>query len=212
MVYDILLDKINSGELKTGYKYTAKELAEQMSISRTPVNEAVKLLAEQGYITVVPKSGFTVNKYYWEDVEEIAQIINYIERMVFSRILNKNEQIKTKDMLAFCNAMLLAIESGDGQAYSAAYLKLHEAMFRHAKVNLVSDVFKRYWNYTEWYNISTPERKTMMEEICKDYMRAICALEQRDTHELERIMNTHLERMLQFLSICLKDISIEHRS
>lgn len=207
MVYEILLDKVNRGELQPGYKYTAKELAEQMSISRTPVNEAVKRLAEQGHITMMPKAGFTVNKIYWEDIEEIAQIINYIERMIFHRILQRGNNLKLERMIVLCDAMSLAVESENSEAYFNAFWKLHETMYTLAKIKLARDIFKRYWNYNEWYNVSTPERKTIMLELCKDYLRVVCALEQHDAREVDRIMEQHLEQMLRFLKMCFGDIA-----
>src|SRR5688572_4529313 len=52
--YDVLLRAIVSGELAPGQRIRDRDLAEQLSVSRMPVREALKRLEDEGLVETVP--------------------------------------------------------------------------------------------------------------------------------------------------------------
>lgn len=59
-VYDILRKQIQSAELAPGTSINERYLTELLGISRTPIREAIKRLANDGLITIIPNVGTTV--------------------------------------------------------------------------------------------------------------------------------------------------------
>jgi DNA-binding GntR family transcriptional regulator len=58
--YAALLDAIVTGELAPGARLRDQELAERLGISRTPVREALRRLADEGLVDVAPQSATRV--------------------------------------------------------------------------------------------------------------------------------------------------------
>ena len=61
-VYRILVQSIVDGELPPGTKLQEKHVAKQMEVSATPVREAFKKLAGDGFIEIVPYCGAIVKE------------------------------------------------------------------------------------------------------------------------------------------------------
>ncbi|WP_313817377.1 GntR family transcriptional regulator [Citricoccus sp.] len=55
------------------------ELAEEYGVSKTPVREALRLLAHEGWVTVLPRKGYLVRSLRLEDVHDIFEVRQMIE-------------------------------------------------------------------------------------------------------------------------------------
>lgn len=59
-ISDTLRQRIIEGKLSSGEKLAEREIAQEFGTSRVPVREAFKILENEGYIEVRPRSGTTV--------------------------------------------------------------------------------------------------------------------------------------------------------
>jgi DNA-binding GntR family transcriptional regulator len=69
-VFLALRARILAGELRANAVLREQALAEELSVSRTPVREALRRLAEAGLVTFVPNRGATVVEWTIEQVRE----------------------------------------------------------------------------------------------------------------------------------------------
>jgi DNA-binding GntR family transcriptional regulator len=63
---NLILDIVRTLRLKAGHHVTEQWLAEELSVSRTPVRSALKLLAERGIVEARPNHGFFLAKSWSE--------------------------------------------------------------------------------------------------------------------------------------------------
>lgn len=56
-VYKVLREAILKGELMIGEKITEMEIASELSVSRTPVREAFRMLEQEELINIIPQQG-----------------------------------------------------------------------------------------------------------------------------------------------------------
>lgn len=75
-----LRDMIIEGELAVGERLHDGNLAEILSVSRTPVREAIKLLATEGLVELLPGRGARVADLSIASVSELFEVIAGIER------------------------------------------------------------------------------------------------------------------------------------
>jgi DNA-binding GntR family transcriptional regulator len=78
-IADIIREKIFEHELKPGAWVNEKELTEELQISRTPLREAIKVLAAEGLITMKLRRGAYVTEVETSDVSNIFQVISILE-------------------------------------------------------------------------------------------------------------------------------------
>jgi DNA-binding GntR family transcriptional regulator len=71
--YSELQDQIISGQLQAGQRLMADQLAEALSISQTPVKEALVRLEHEGLVEVASRRASTVRRFTLADIEEIYE-------------------------------------------------------------------------------------------------------------------------------------------
>jgi DNA-binding GntR family transcriptional regulator len=71
---------IFSGELRPGERLIEERLAQRFGVSRPPLREAMRVLAQGGIITSSPRRGFIVTPISGDDVREIYELRFVLER------------------------------------------------------------------------------------------------------------------------------------
>lgn len=74
-----LRSAILTGELAPGSIVVEPRLAEEYSVSKTPVREALRILTTQGLLTVLPKKGYLVRTMGLNDVQETLDLRMLLE-------------------------------------------------------------------------------------------------------------------------------------
>jgi DNA-binding GntR family transcriptional regulator len=78
-VYHLILESMVDGEITPGQKLTFVDLAKQFTVSRTPVNNALSLLAQDGYLDFAPNRGHTVHKLTTKEAKHLRGIQEVLE-------------------------------------------------------------------------------------------------------------------------------------
>jgi DNA-binding GntR family transcriptional regulator len=73
-VYGILKEQILTCQLPPGAGLNEGRLAEQLSVSKTPIREALAMLSHEGFIEVLPRQGYRVTDLTLADVQEIFNL------------------------------------------------------------------------------------------------------------------------------------------
>jgi DNA-binding GntR family transcriptional regulator len=78
-VQDQLREAILTGALEPGSRLRAEALAERLRSSRTPVREALLLLAQEGLVQIEPRRGATVRTFDAADLSDLYEVRALIE-------------------------------------------------------------------------------------------------------------------------------------
>ena len=91
---------IIEGRIRPNVHLVAADLAERLSISRTPVREALQLLASQGLVTAA-KRGYVVREHTPDEIREIYEVRAALEGMSAALVAERatDEQIATIEAL-----------------------------------------------------------------------------------------------------------------
>ena len=113
-----LRDRIFAGELMPGTFLDEVRLAEQLSISRTPLREALKVLTAEGLVRHEPRRGCFVNEVTEKDLDEIFPVLALLEgRCAHEAAVNATD------------ADLQRLE------------ELHDKLSRHAKARRINEYY-----------------------------------------------------------------------
>ena len=89
LVRDALRTAILRGDLPGGSRLVQTEIATQLSVSTTPVREAMRDLASEGLITLDSHRIGTVRKPDWDEMVEIVEIRRSLESLAVSSAMAK---------------------------------------------------------------------------------------------------------------------------
>lgn len=128
-IYEELKKWIVDGELKPGEKIYDSEIAQYFSVSRTPVREAIQLLADQKLIEVFPGRESRVSEIGVVDVDQIYKMLGELHALALEfaypaidrKVINQLKKINEK--------ILSALESGSRKDARAYDQEFHEVFF-----------------------------------------------------------------------------------
>jgi DNA-binding GntR family transcriptional regulator len=78
-VYSRIKDMMLNYEIVPGQRLVFVDLAEQLGVSRTPVNNALSILAKEGYLDFVPNQGYSMHRLTLEEAEALYEIREILE-------------------------------------------------------------------------------------------------------------------------------------
>lgn len=108
-VYQQLIELMLNYEIVPGQRLVFIDLAKQLNVSRTPVNNALSILAQQGYLDFVPNQGYSVHKLTLKEAENLYAIRQVLDvGFVGQAIRNMTEkglQILKKRKIAYEKAI-----------------------------------------------------------------------------------------------------------
>lgn len=86
IVYEKLKEAIVDGTIKPGSKLSEIELAERMAVSRTPVREAIRQLAQTGLVTLTPRRGAFVTMPTLKDASDLYELRTELEILAVANL------------------------------------------------------------------------------------------------------------------------------
>lgn len=195
-VYMELRGKILSRELKPAQRLLEVKIANEMGVSRTPVREALRRLANEGLVKIVPNSGARVASPSSHEMDNSYSVREYLENMSVELACRTGMDKRTLERLdGLVRDGDAAYDAGDVDAFLAANNDFHriiaEAGKNYVLSEYVDNIIQRTNVYIYFYSkFVEPENKSSGEH--RAILRAIA---QRDRIGAQELMKQHLERV-----------------
>jgi DNA-binding GntR family transcriptional regulator len=122
-----LRHEILSGSTDPGERLVEEQLTRRLGISRAPLREALRLLAEQGLVEHVPRRGSRVATLSAQDVQELYAVRDVLERHVVSAALPV-APAGLAELRAALATMTVAATAGDRLEVANAHRSFHVAL------------------------------------------------------------------------------------
>jgi DNA-binding GntR family transcriptional regulator len=116
---------ILSGDIAPGSQLVETTLADQFSVSRGPLREALRQLIEEGLLVTVPYTGTHVISLSVQDVREIYSMRITLERFAFEQAWPRRDAAFERELRRRNDALLVTIDAADDAASIQAELDLH---------------------------------------------------------------------------------------
>ncbi len=194
-----LRDRIFSGELAPGSFLDEISLSQNLSISRTPLREALKVLTAEGLVRHEPRRGCFVNQVSEQDLDEIFPVIALLEgRCAFEAAKRANDadfvalETLHKRLAAHAKAHRI-------QDYYATNYAIHEALITLANNRWLAQVIGDLRKILRLSRLQSLHASGRMEQSLQEHLAVYAALKARDSEGAEAAMRTHLTRQREAL-------------
>lgn len=192
----ILLQAIGEGTLPAGARIIEKELGEALSVSRTPLREALSALRSE-QIVERDEDGLRVRKLAWQDVRDLYEMRGTLEGMA-ARLAARHASASECQIIAnLCEeeATLIA-KQAEPDALSQLNKRFHNTILQAAGNQFLSDELRRLSRLTLLLGstvYSLTDRLSMIQAEHLAITNAICA---KDEEAAEAEMRAHLSQGL----------------
>ncbi|MCJ2048033.1 GntR family transcriptional regulator [Methylobacterium sp. J-078] len=191
-VVDRMRDLIRSGELEPRARVNESELTERFGISRTPLREAIKILATEGLLELLPNRGARVASLSQSEIEEMIEVIAGLEATAADlacRIITDGE---IEGICRDHDAMVGAWKAGDEALYFALNRAIHEAIMRASRNATLAGIYDSLSGRIQRSRYAVHQTAQQWEQSVSEHEQMIALLRARDGEALARLMRVHI--------------------
>lgn len=150
--YEWLLAEITGFRLRSGVPLSENKLAVQLSISRTPVREALQRLEAEGLVKRTESARFAVSQLTVKEVNDACDLLEVLDAYIFRKAASKLTDEDVERLRQSVDQMVDAAEREDRVSWAEADIAFHRTVNRVAANELVADTVKhtrrriqRFW-------------------------------------------------------------------
>ncbi|MGR6763045.1 GntR family transcriptional regulator [Paenibacillus sp. T2-29] len=121
--------RIISGAIESGTILSENKLAADFAVSRSPIREALKILASENIIRL-ERMGAVVMGLSEKEIEEIYDVRLLIESFVFERLIKMDTNDLAKELSKILEMMKVAVKYSDADEFSYQDVLFHETIIR----------------------------------------------------------------------------------
>ncbi len=136
-----LRDLIVEGELPPGARLGERELCETFGISRTPLREALKVLASEGLVELLPNRGARVATLSEADVEHMFQVMGALEGLSGALACANIDDAELAEIAALHHQMRAHYMRRQLPEYFRLNQQIHESILAAARNPVLSSTY-----------------------------------------------------------------------
>lgn len=199
-VYRILKAEIIKENFKLEEKILEVNVAKQLGVSRTPVREALRELAAEGFVKMKPNLGMIVIEFSLEDLKEVLQIRRVLEgeaAYIASKKINK-EEIKKLEVIIKKMSIIISKPKPGIVAYSELNAEFHNLIFNVCENKRLAKISNNLSSSHHRFQIrslrSNPER---LKYSLKEHQEIVDALKRKDSIKAKKLSQVHIDNILK---------------
>jgi DNA-binding GntR family transcriptional regulator len=174
-------------------------LATDWHISRTPLREALKVLAAEGLVTLVPRQGCRVTELSEDDADELFPVMALLEGRCAYEAVRKATPADLKALRRLHDVLEKHAAARNIDGYYRANHEFHtrvQAIAANRWLDRATNDLRRFMRLLRGRQLNRPGR---IEDSINEHRVLIAAIEQRDAVRAERVMHDHLMAQLDAL-------------
>jgi len=137
---------IFKGELSAGQKLTEQEVVERLGVSRGPIREAFRALADVGLLQIEQNRGAFVRKIDLEEAIEIHDIYSALEELATRSAARRLSSAQIEELKSLVESMDAAAEVEDLDRFYALNLSFHQRLVEGSGNRRLLSIYNRLLN------------------------------------------------------------------
>ncbi|WP_183571980.1 GntR family transcriptional regulator [Methylorubrum rhodinum] len=191
-VADRMRELINDGELEPRARVNESELTERFGISRTPLREAIKILATEGLLELLPNRGARVASISQTELEEMIEIVAGLEATACHIACRVISDAEIEAIAAKHDAMIEAWKARDFVPYFRLNREIHEAIMEASRNTKLRSLYIGISGRIQRTRYTAHQTDEQWAQAVDEHERMIKYLRARDGEALASVMRHHI--------------------
>lgn len=199
-VVKAIRDAIIEGRLRPGEKVPEGDLAQQLTVSRTPIREAIRVLESQGLVEVSPKRGTYITMPDPADAEDGLSVRAALEILAVEQAIDRSTEVDWESLFAelekIISEMAEAVHEKDTIRAVELDIEFHAAIMKASK----NRHLMRGWHTVGIpFLVWLPERQLypgLPPDLVERHREVLVALQSRDPEVCSQAIRTHMAEKL----------------
>ncbi|GGK02635.1 GntR family transcriptional regulator [Pseudomonas matsuisoli] len=201
IVVDRLRKLIVEGRLEAGSRINEKALCEQLQISRTPLREALKVLANEKLVELLPNRGAKVVLLSDREIAEAFEVMARLEAISGELACERITQPELDEIHALHYEMLACYTRKDLPGYYDINMRIHALISKAARNELLQDLYQRVNFRIQSLRFRSNFDETEWAESVQEHTELLEALTKRDGARAAAVLHLHLTKKQRKLKL-----------
>lgn len=185
-------DMIIEAVLPPGMRIHEGQLGSELGVSRTPLREALKFLASEGLVELMPNRGAVVRKFTPKDVHDTLIVLSGLESLAGRLACENASDADIADVRALHDEMLRCYARRDRLNYFKLNQDIHSAIIRISGNEALASVHNSLQSRLKRIRFIGNEGPGKWAAAVEDHEGMITALEARDAAALSAVLEFHM--------------------
>lgn len=191
-VAERLRQRIFAHELTPGMWIDEQKLAEQYGISRTPLREALKVLASEGLVELRPRRGCYVTEISPQDLDDIFPLMAMLEGRCAAEAVKRARVADIKALAAIHEQLEAAAREGRIDAFFEANQEFHRKIQEIANNRWMLSVIQDLRKVLKLSRLHSLSLEGRLQQSLDEHRQIMAAFEAKDQGLAEKWMHDHL--------------------
>ncbi|WMS44522.1 GntR family transcriptional regulator [Acuticoccus sp. MNP-M23] len=206
-VAEVLRDRIVKGALPAGARLKERALSLELSVSRTPIREALKLLQSDGLVEISLNKGAQVVGYGAREAVDLFELIAVLEALAAERIAARMDTATLARLETLHGRMLRRYEAGDAIAYFDINTEIHDTIVAASSNPELIDSHKRVVARARRGRFLAIMDAERWAEAVGEHEAVMRAFRRRDSEAAARVWRMHLDNTGATVSTALDGVA-----
>ncbi len=187
-------DMIIEGKLDPGSRINEGQVGASLGVSRTPLREAIKTLASEGLVEIMPAKGAIVRRFSENDIRELLEALKAIEQAAARHACQRASEAQIEAIRAMHAEMLGQYTARNRLQYFKLNQNIHSAIVQASGNSVLAqthETLQARIKRIRFVGNETPER---WSAAVAEHEEMIAALVRRDADALAEILGRHLDK------------------
>ena len=180
------------GHIAPGAKLNERELCEQLQVSRTPLREAIKLLAAEGLADLLPNRGAVAVKLGEADVVNTFEVLASLEGLSGELAAQRITAAQLAEIRALHYEMLACFTRRDLSGYYRLNAQIHSAINAAAANPVLVGTYRSINARVQSLRFRTNQNEAKWKHAVKEHERMVDALVAHDATAMRTVLVDHL--------------------
>ncbi len=187
-----LRQRIVEGQIAPGAKLNERELSELLNVSRTPLREALKMLAAEGLVELLPNRGAVVAQMSAQDVADTFEVIAGLEGQSGELAAQRISEAELAEIRALHFEMMAAFTRRDLPTYYRINAQIHTLINAAARNPVLAQTWRNVNARLQALRFRSNFDEAKWKRAVKEHERMVELLGARDSSGLRALLIEHL--------------------
>jgi DNA-binding GntR family transcriptional regulator len=188
----VLAGRIIGGQLAPGAGLDETTLASEFAVSRTPVREALRLLAASGLVDQKPHAKALVAKPDAEALAGMFEVMGYLEALCAGLCAKMMRAGEREALDALHHEMAAIVRAGDASRYAEANDAFHTMIYEGAHNAYLSEVTRSTRQRVQPFRRAQFEALGRLQQSHAEHGEVVEAILRGDQKQAEDAMRRHI--------------------
>lgn len=191
-VQSMIREMILTGELVPGHPIRERALAETLGVSRTPMREALKLLAAENLVELSPYRGATVARLSRAEAFEVVQLLSALEGFAAELGCASMTDEEIAELRALHYELMAYRARKDRLGYFQTNQDFHFALVRGARNSVLAEQHRALNARVYRLRFLAHQAQERWDSAVQEHETILQSLEARDGAAASRLLREHV--------------------